>query len=321
MAQIKNPDDGNQRGKVTIVGYSERFFLNAAPTVHIMHDLSEIGKVEKNGKIEIDIDKESRIVFKCNQCTCRFSPCVVKPGDWVVLIYDRAVDSMLPIITDEANHMQAREEYYKSERIRRRKNIRKFFLHMLMVVLILCAVAGGIYAIHVLNRNAKIARHEHNRKVELAETINNLGFSHIEDPDAYTIEELEQIESSSILSAQFRRIEREKEERANAEYKERMREISSHPWKRVIAGDPYGKCILEVLYFKDNGQGTCCEVHYSGGHKVITPHNKPSSFDFSYYIDGEKVICEGTWEYVFKGGKLYDKENHLYKEGANLMYY
>ena len=111
MAQIKNPEDGNQRGKVTIVGYSERFFLNAAPPVHIMKDLSEIGKVEKNGKIEIDIDKESRIVFKCNQCTCRFSPCVVKPGDWVVLFYDKAADSIIPIITDANHYSTAKQDY------------------------------------------------------------------------------------------------------------------------------------------------------------------------------------------------------------------
>lgn len=139
MAQIKNPEDGNQRGKVTIVGYSERFFLNAAPPVHIMKDLSEIGKVEKNGKIEIDIDKESRIVFKCNQCTCRFSPCVVKPGDWVVLFYDKAADSIIPIITDANHYSTAKQDYQMALKnyMREDKSL-KWFLISLGTMAFIC---------------------------------------------------------------------------------------------------------------------------------------------------------------------------------------
>lgn len=94
-----------------------------------------------------------------------------------------------------------------------------------------------------------------------------------------------------------------------------MREISSHPWKRVISGDPYGACILEVLSFSENGNGNCREIKYAGGSAV-----KASNFSFSYYIEGEKVYCEGTWEYVFRGGKLYDKQNHPYKNGSSLQY-
>lgn len=317
MTQIKNPENGNQKGTVTIVGYSESFFLNAAPPVHIMKDLLEIGEVEKNGKIEIDIDKESRIVFKCNQCSCRFSPIVVKPGDWVVLIYNRGVDSMLPIITDEANHIRVREEYHESER----RESKKFFLRMLMIVLILCGVAGGIYGgIH--------AKQVRDRKARLARILEDRGLFNIENSNAYTIEELERMQYGyDLLPFELReKVERNgdvnysKSIMSNVDA-ENMREISSHPWKRVIAGDPYGKCILEVLYFNENGQGTCYEEFYAGGNKVITPYNKkPFSFDFSYYIDGEKVYCGGTWEYVFKDGKLYDKENHLYKSGSDLLY-
>lgn len=311
MAQIKNPEDGNQRGKVTIVGYSERFFMNATPPVHIIKDLLKIGEVEKNGKTEIDIEKESRIVFKCNQCTCRFSPCVVKPGDWVVLIYNRGVDSMLPIITDEANHIRVREEYHESER----RESKKFFLCMLMIVLILCGVAGGIYGgIH--------AKQVRDRKARLARILEDRGLFNIENPNAYTIEELERMQFGyDLLPFELReKVERNgdvnysKSIMSNVDA-ENMREISSHPWKRVISGDPYGECILEVLSFAENGQGTCREIRYAGGNAI-----KSSNFRFSYYIDGEKVYCEGTWEYVFRGGKLYDKDNHPYKSGSDLIY-
>lgn len=98
--------------------------------------------------------------------------------------------------------------------------------------------------------------------------------------------------------------------------KERMRRISSHPWKCILEGDPYGTCLLEVLSFSENGRGYCRIITYAGGNAV-----KSSGFDFSYYIDGDKVYCEGSWEYTFRGGKLYDRHrNKRYKRGSDLFY-
>lgn len=313
MTQIKNPENGNQKGTVTIVGYSERFFMNAAPPVHIMKDLLEIGKVEKNGKIELDIDKESRIVFKCNQCSCRFSPCVVKPDDWVVLIYDRAVDSMLPIITNEENHIRIREEFHEYERRRRKK----FFLRVLLIVLLVCGVSGGISGgIHV--------KHVREKKVEWAKYLKARGLFNIENPHLYTIEELKKMQfGESVLPYELReKMEKNGDLGYSPEFNSvesqssdniSMREISRHPWKRVILGDPYGACLLEVLSFSENGNGNCRHIKYAGGNAVSA-----SNFSFSYYIEGEKVYCSGTWEYVFRGGKLYDKQNNPYKSGSSL---
>lgn len=98
--------------------------------------------------------------------------------------------------------------------------------------------------------------------------------------------------------------------------KESMRKISNHPWKCILEGDPHGACLLEVLSFSENGRGHCRTIRYAGGNVV-----KSSGFDFSYYIDGDKVYCEGSWEYTFKGGKLYDRNrNKQYKSGSDLFY-
>lgn len=164
MTQIKNPENGNQKGTVTIVGYSERFFMNAAPPVHIMKDLLEIGKVEKNGKIELDIDKESRIVFKCNQCSCRFSPIVVKPGDWVVLIYDQAMDCIVPVVTDSEHYGQAKMIYRETQKqkmireVQRPAEIRalkRAGIYSLVVIALGIVAAIGVDIYNVIEQNKR----------------------------------------------------------------------------------------------------------------------------------------------------------------------
>ena len=265
--------------KVTILGYSESFVI--APSVSVYLNDWKIGEVSRNGKIELDLDKGSYLKFKGG---LRSTSCVVKPGDWVLLSFNRVTGGLDAILTDKDN--------YQSAIIKTKGTDSKRWIWIVIIAAALIALG---YLLDFLTEVRYI-------KHEAAKAQTEMGIA-------------------ERFTTQSQRIERE-EEKANAKSLESMREISSHPWKRVIAGDPYGKCILEVLYFNENGQGTCYEEHYAGGNKVTTPYNKnPSSFDFSYYIDGEKVFCEGTWEYVFKDGKLYDKENHLYKEGANLMYY
>lgn len=296
MAQIINPQNGNQKGTVTIVGYSERFFMNAAPPVHIMKDLLEIGKVEKNGKIEIAIEEESRIVFKCNQCSCRFSPIVVKPGDWVVLIYDQAMDCIVPVVTDSEHYGQAKMIYretqkqmimqMKTREAQRQKMIRE----AQRPAEIRALKRAGIYSLVVIALGivAAIGVDIYNNIARKKRDARGTDFIYME-------------KNMSV-----------DEQSANTES---MYEISRHPWKRVIEGDPYGACLLEVLSFSENGNGNCREIRYAGGNVVSA-----SNFSFPYYIDGEKVYCSGTWEYTFKGGKLYDKQNHPYKSGSDLIY-
>jgi len=295
MAQIINSEKWNQKGTVTIVGYSERFFMNAAPPVHIMKDLLEIGKVEKNGKIEIAIEEESRIVFKCNQCSCRFSPIVVKPGDWVVLIYEQAMDCIVPVVTDSEHYGQAKMIYretqkqvimqMKTREAQRQKMIReaqrpaeiralkRAGIYSLVVIALGAFAAIGINIYNVIEQNKR------SRSTDFSYVGNNTS---VEGQSANT---------------------------------ESMYEISRHPWKRVIAGDPYGACLLEVLSFSENGNANCRHIRYAGGNAISA-----SNFSFPYYIEGEKVYCSGTWEYVFRGGKLYDKQNHPYKSGSDLIY-
>lgn len=313
MAQIKNPEDGNQRGKVTILGYSERFFMNATPPVHIMKDLLEIGEVEKNGKIEIDIDKESRIVFKCNQCSCRFSPIVVKPGDWVVLIYNRGVDSMLPIITDEANHIRVREEYHESER----RESKKFFLRMLMIVLILCGVAGGIYGgIH--------AKQVRDRKARLARILEDRSLFNIENPNAYTIEELERMQFGENLLPFELRNKMEKNgdlsglissPRAN-EYNDQWKKFAGVTYR---ASELVGNVSQNYSFgYSDSGVGKYVIFGTIPGTHVVTDkvefniYKVTSDADhlYLYYTEQStpiKVLIKGHSLYTNNGAQRYEK--------------
>lgn len=138
--------------------------MNAAPPVHIMKDLLEIGKVEKNGKIELDIDKESRIVFKCNQCSCRFSPIVVKPGDWVVLIYDQAMDCIVPVVTDSEHYGQAKMIYRETQKqkmireVQRPAEIRalkRAGIYSLVVIALGIVAAIGVDIYNVIEQNKR----------------------------------------------------------------------------------------------------------------------------------------------------------------------
>ena len=124
MTQIKNLENGNQKGKVTIV------------------------EVEKNGKTEIDIDRESKIVFKCNQCSHRFSPIVVKPGDWVVLVYDRALDRIVPIVTDSEHYLQAKMSYFKT---RKKINITKKEMVIIGSITVIVAIIVSILLPSIIN--------------------------------------------------------------------------------------------------------------------------------------------------------------------------
>ena len=85
-------------GKVTILGYTEKFAVN--PPVSIFKDGVQLCAVERNGKIELDIEQDCMLQFKCSS---RSTQCVVKPNDWVLLSMNRLTGGLNATITDENN--------------------------------------------------------------------------------------------------------------------------------------------------------------------------------------------------------------------------
>lgn len=97
--------DIQSSSKVTILGYTESFATS--PSVTILQNGVEIGKVEQNGKLEIDIDQACTLQFKCSM---RSTECNVKPGDWVLLSFNRTTGSLTAILTDKDNYQFAINE-------------------------------------------------------------------------------------------------------------------------------------------------------------------------------------------------------------------
>ena len=91
-----------ESGKVTILGYTESFALN--PSVKIYKDGREIGKVGRHEKLEIDVDETCELTFKSSWHTERR---VVKPGDWVLLSFNRFWGTLNSTLTDKDNYQFA----------------------------------------------------------------------------------------------------------------------------------------------------------------------------------------------------------------------
>lgn len=91
-----------KEGKVTILGYTESFAMN--PSVSILKSDLKIGEVSQNGKVEIDLEKGSLLKF---QSGLRSTSCIVKPGDWVLLSFNRATGGLDAILTDKENYQFA----------------------------------------------------------------------------------------------------------------------------------------------------------------------------------------------------------------------
>lgn len=91
--------------KVTILGYTETFA--SSPAVSILKNGVEIGEVRQNGKIELDINEECELQFKCS---FRSAECVVKPGDWILLSFNRTTGKLTAICTDKDNYQFAINE-------------------------------------------------------------------------------------------------------------------------------------------------------------------------------------------------------------------
>ncbi|MBO7459110.1 MAG: zinc-ribbon domain-containing protein [Paludibacteraceae bacterium] len=96
--------------KVTVLGYTETFA--ASPAVSILKDGVQIGEVKQSGKVELDINKECELQFKCN---FRSTECVVKPGDWILLSFNRTTGKLTAIRTDKDNYQFAINEAKSSD--------------------------------------------------------------------------------------------------------------------------------------------------------------------------------------------------------------
>ena len=91
-----------QNRKVTILGYTENFAI--APSVSVLKDGVQIGEVKQNGKIELDINEECILQFKCS---FRSAECLVTPGDWILLAFNRTTGKLSAIRTSKDNYQFA----------------------------------------------------------------------------------------------------------------------------------------------------------------------------------------------------------------------
>lgn len=91
-----------KESKVTILGYTESFAVN--PSISILQSDLKIGEVSQNGKVEVDVEKGTLLQFKCG---FRSTSCLVKPGDWILLSFNRTTGGLEAIVTDKDNYQFA----------------------------------------------------------------------------------------------------------------------------------------------------------------------------------------------------------------------
>ena len=99
------------------------------------------------------------------------------------------------------------------------------------------------------------------------------------------------------------------------ENKARIKSLSAHSWK-LMHGDVYRTCLVEVVRFNENGNGTLAANQYAGGNLI----NQSSPYSFSYRIDGDKVYIEGDYTYKFDGYTLVDMQGNEWQKGSSLFY-
>ncbi len=111
----KCPHCGLERksGKVTIIGYTEKFALN--PSVSVFKNGIKIGKVVPKGKMEIDVEKVCELQFKCG---FRSTNCFVTLNDWVLLSFNRTTGELSANITDEYHCQNSINQAEKSDKKR-----------------------------------------------------------------------------------------------------------------------------------------------------------------------------------------------------------
>ena len=84
--------------KVTIYGYTESFAIN--PDVSIYKDGVQIASVSKSDKITLNITEPCELKFKSS---IRSAKCYVRPGDAVVLSFNRTTGGLSATVTSKEN--------------------------------------------------------------------------------------------------------------------------------------------------------------------------------------------------------------------------
>jgi primosomal protein N' len=92
--------DIQNRKKVTILGYTESFANT--PVITVIKDGAIIGEVRQNEKVEFDIDDVCTLQFKYS---FRSRECLAKPGDWILLSFNRTTGSLTAIRTDKDRYL------------------------------------------------------------------------------------------------------------------------------------------------------------------------------------------------------------------------
>jgi hypothetical protein len=84
--------------KVTICGYTELFALN--PDVKVYKGGEMVARVARKSKVEINLSEPCELKFSCNMRSAR---CYVKPGDYVLLSFNRVTGGLSATLTTKDN--------------------------------------------------------------------------------------------------------------------------------------------------------------------------------------------------------------------------
>lgn len=129
----------NVNNSVVILGYKERVGL-FNPDVSILKNGISIGKVERQGRCQLDIKEACELTFKMDnpvaQLIGRPTTCRVNPGDQILLSYNTFTGKLVAQLTDNNNLQQTIECNAKKEKKGRIVGI--------IVAIIIAAVYFGI---------------------------------------------------------------------------------------------------------------------------------------------------------------------------------
>lgn len=89
------------QNQVVILGYKEWFAVT--PDITILKNGILIGKVAKDGRFQFETNEPCELTFKMG---FRSSFCIVKPGDWIQLSFNKTTGEIIAQLTDENNYQQ-----------------------------------------------------------------------------------------------------------------------------------------------------------------------------------------------------------------------
>ena len=89
-----------------------------------------------------------------------------------------------------------------------------------------------------------------------------------------------------------------------------MKQLSQTVWS-LVAGDPYGQCVVTYIDFKTNGNGTMWTEYFVGGNRI----NSSSNYPFVYFAEGDRIYFEGEYSFDFDGSNLVSRGGEKYSKG------